>query len=56
MSGFNWTIKCILFGAKIINLVREGKDQEALQEIKKLSPNLGIDNANYLLTRLKELA
>lgn len=31
MSELNWTMKCVLFGAKIVNLIRAGKDQEALE-------------------------
>ena len=56
MSELTWTMNCILFGAKIFNLVRAGKDQEALKEIKNLTSEFDDPNANYLLMRLKELA
>jgi len=49
-------MNCVLFGAKIISLVRAGKDQEALEEIKNLTSQFDEIQANYLLVRLKELA
>ena len=55
MSDLTWTMNCILFGAKIIDLVRAGKDQEALQEIKELT-QFDDTTAAYLLVRLKEVA
>ena len=56
MSDLTWTMNCVLFGAEIISLVRAGKDQEALVEIKKLSSQFNDNEANYLLVRLKQLA
>jgi len=55
MSELTWTMNCILFGAKIINLVRAGKDQEALKEIKNLTSEFDDNTSNYLLMRLGEL-
>ena len=56
MSDLTWTMNCVLFGAKIISLVRAGKDQEALVEIKNLTSQFNDNEAHYLLMRLKELA
>ena len=56
MPDLTWTMNCVLFGAKIINLARAGKDQEAIEEIKNLTSEFDDNNANYLLMRLKELA
>jgi len=64
MSNINWTMNCILFGAEVADLVRAGKDTEALAKIKNLMsefddttavPNnpIGLP-AEYLLMRLKE--
>ena len=54
MTGITWTMNCILFGAKIIKLVQEGKEKEALDEIKNLSSEFDDQTAQYLLMRLKE--
>ncbi len=56
MSDIDWTMNCILFGARIISLVRQGKTQEAISEIKNLSSEFDDYTADYLLTRLIELA
>ena len=56
MSDLTWTMNCVLFGVKIISLVRAGKDQEALVKIKNLTSQFDDSQANYLLMRLKELA
>ena len=51
-----WAMNCILFGANIMNQVREGKNQEVLEKIRGLSSEIDEGTANYLLFRLKELA
>jgi len=55
MSDITWTINCILFGAKVINLIKAGKNKEALDEIKNLSSEFDNATANYLVMRLSEL-
>ena len=55
MSNLTWTMNCILFGAKIIKLINEGKKQEALSEIKNLSSEFDDTSAEYLVNRLSEI-
>ena len=52
MSGLAWTMNCVLFGAKIIKLVKEGKKEEAIAEIKNLSSEFDDTSAAYLAERL----
>ena len=56
MTDNQWTMNCILFGAKIMDLVRKGEDKKVLGEIKSLSSTIDDSTANYILVRLKELA
>ena len=52
MSGLNWTMNCVLFGAEIISLLKVGKQEEALEKIKNLTSELDDTAARYLLERL----
>lgn len=54
MSDLSWTMNCILFAKKVIKLIEQGKDEEAISEIKNLSSEFDDVSANYLLERLKE--
>ena len=55
MSDISWTMNCILFGAEIIKLVKDGKDEQALDRIMGLSSTLDEETARYLLIRLKDI-
>ena len=55
MSDLSWTMNCILFGAEIIKLVKDGKDEQALDRIMGLSSTLDEETARYLLIRLKDI-
>lgn len=56
MSDIQWTMNCVLFGAKVIKLIEEGKFEEAKKKIKNLSSEFEDDIfANYLIKRLREL-
>lgn len=54
-KGITWTMNCILFGARIVTLVQEGKDAQTLDEILNLTSDFDSLTANYLLMRLTEL-
>lgn len=54
MNDLTWTINCVLFGAKVIKLIRDGKNKEAIEEIKNLSSEFDNTWADYLVRRLKE--
>jgi len=45
----------ILFGAKVIKLIKEGNRQKAIEEIKNLSSEFDDSSANYLIVRLQAL-
>lgn len=53
--AMDWTMNCILFGAKIISLIKVGKKQEAISEIKNLTSEFDDESAEYLVMRLEEL-
>lgn len=55
MADIQWTMNCVLFGAKVISLVRDGKLEEAKKEIKNLSSECDDAFADYLIMRLKVL-
>ena len=55
MSDIHWTTNCILFGAKLIEMIKQGKDEDALTEIRNLTSAFDDITASYLLMRLKEL-
>ena len=40
MSDLTWTMNCILFGARIIKLVGEGKDEKVKDELKNLTSEI----------------
>jgi hypothetical protein len=51
-----WTMNCILFGAKIQGMIKDNiPDKTVLEEIKNLTSEFNDIDANYLLMRLKEL-
>lgn len=52
MNDKQWTMNCILFGAKLATLVLEGNKEEAIKEILNLSSELTVSDANYLWDRL----
>lgn len=54
MVTITWTMNCILFGARIISLVREGKLEEVEKEIKNLSSEFNALTTSYLIKRLLE--
>jgi hypothetical protein len=54
-KNITWTMNCILFGAKVIKLIKEGDRQKAIEEIKNLSSEFDDSSANYLVVRLQEL-
>ena len=56
MSNLTWTMNCILFGIKVAKLIKEGKEKEALAEIKNLSSEFDDVSANYLIERLAQLS
>lgn len=56
MIDLTWTMNCVLFGAKIIKLIQEGRKQEALAEIKNLSSEFDDVSANYLIMRLTQVS
>ena len=55
MNSLTWTMNCVLFGAKIIKLIREDKEIEAVAEVKNLSSEFDDTSARYLVERLKNL-
>uniref|UniRef100_A0A6H2A1W2 Uncharacterized protein n=1 Tax=viral metagenome TaxID=1070528 RepID=A0A6H2A1W2_9ZZZZ len=55
MDTLTWTMNCVLFGAKVIKLIKDGKQQEAVAEIKNLSSEFDDTSATYLAKRLAEI-
>ena len=55
MGDIAWTMNCILFGAEIIELVKQGKKEEALAKIKGLTSEIDDTTADYIFMRLSEL-
>ena len=54
MTTLAWTMNCVLFGAKVAGLLKQGRRQEATKEIKNLSSEFNDTSANYLVKRLEE--
>lgn len=54
MSDKNWTMNCILFGAKLAKLADRANKDEAIKEILNLSSELTVEDANYIWNRLRE--
>ena len=52
MNNLSWTMNCILFGAEIIQIVKDNKPEEVITKIKNLSSEFDDTTAKYLLMRL----
>jgi hypothetical protein len=53
--NLQWTMNCVLFGARIIETIKAGFEKEAIDEIKALSGEFDDEKAKYLLMRLQEI-
>ena len=50
-----WTMNCILFGARIIDIVKRGDIDTAKKEIKNLTSAFDDNYTDYIITRLKDI-
>jgi len=57
MASRQWTMNCVIFGAELFKALSQGQlsKEEALERIKNLSSELGIEEAPYLLKRIQDL-
>ena len=54
MAGKEWTMNCVLLGAKVGKLMEEGKVEEAREQLTDLTSELSVPDVIYLLRRVQE--
>lgn len=53
MSDKQWTMNCVLTGAKVADLLLIGEEQHAREVLTNLTSELKPEDVEYLLKRLK---
>ena len=55
MENRTWIMNCVLCGARVAQLLREGKEDKARQVLSELTSEFEPQDVSYLLFRLKGL-
>lgn len=55
MAGKAWAMNCLLLGAELNNLLRQGKDTEVVGKLRNLTSEFTDVDVAYMLHRLREI-